>query len=119
MPLFQFVKTAGMIHVGQIFIVHRYGTKLIVTGGEHLNKAVPLSLVLVFQITETDLLDGGNILLKSGEAFRQKMVNREVVQRDGFGMDLVHGACRVGNGSDFVGIELFPPIQRGRYVVWR
>ena len=38
----------------------------------------------------------------------------EILHGKGLGVDLVHGAGGIGNGSDFIGIVFLPPVQGRR-----
>ena len=42
-----------------------------------------------------------------------QMFVAEVLQRELLGMDLVHGGAGVGDRTNLIGVELFPPVERG------
>ena len=45
--------------------------------------------------------------------FPKQMLVAEVLQRELFGVDLVHGGAGVGDRTNLIGVELLPPIERG------
>ena len=43
------------------------------------------------------------------------MLVAEVLQRELFGVDLVHGGAGVGDRTNLIGVELLPPINNALY----
>ena len=97
MPLGELVGAARVIDVDEVFVVHCYGTHLVVRGRKHLDHIVP-ALAILFVLEELlsfafEIIDNGIEHIES--AFVEAVV-REIVARELFGVNLVHGRGGVG-----------------------
>lgn len=111
MPFIQPVVLAGIIHIGQRFIIHGDRSQLIVGGRQKLNQIVPILFVFILQVCRSRFLQKGDVRLKFFQRRFCHMVSAEIGEFEHFGMNFMHGAGGIGNSSHLVRVKFFPPIQ--------
>ena len=111
-PLGELVGAARVIDIDEVFVVECNGTHLVIGGRQHLDHIVPaLAILFVLKELLSFALEIINDSIEHIETALVKTVVGEVVARELFCVDLVHGRGRIGNRSYLVGVKLLPPIE--------
>ena len=69
MPLGELVAASRMVHIAQVFIVHRHRAELVVARRQQLNQIVPPDAVAALGIAAAKLFEVGDIALEARQAF--------------------------------------------------
>ena len=110
-PFGKLVVSSGIVDVDKILIVECAGAGLIVGGGKKLDHIVPIGSFLCLNEFETGILKHTYNRVETGKCALAHSVAGEIFAAEGLGVDLVHGACGVGNCADLICIILLPPIE--------
>nr|DAV74530.1 MAG TPA: hypothetical protein [Caudoviricetes sp.] len=118
-PFVQLVILPGVVDVLQHGIIELHRAPLVEAGWEKLDKLPPVFLVVGLKELLAVIIQDvycpkkkiiGHVVIVAGQLFNVFMA--EIIHVKLLRMDFVHGGAAICNRSDFVGVKLFPPIER-------